>query len=345
MIRILKLENSQAFFKLSGKSQIIIAGAKKIDFYRTRQTHSYEVKSIAEVIAKNIGFDKLEELGLVCLAHDLGHSALGHEGAEILDKISKDYGISEGFSDNNNNLNIIEHNSLDFNNYELVSLIKYPEKLYKSQKKVYLPMLDYYVKEESKIWGRNLKRTVACNIMDIADEIAYSTSDLYDSFATGYTKDNLYNFLLNEADTFKSHYKLEAILRAAADSVKTKNKRSLRDFLLELKLLLINDIYWDYNLAQPTFKNKECQLILNRIISFNYKEFIKNKEIVKERKRAISKFEKFIKFYFECEPSKFPSELYKNKYRFAKTKLQKLKIRRDMVSDTSDQYVLSFKED
>lgn len=343
MERILQLENSHLFFKLSGKSQIITAGQNEIDFYRTRQTHSYEVKTIAEIIAKQINFKKIEELSLVCLAHDLGHSAFGHEGATMLNKMSLKYGISEGFSDNNNTFNVISHNGLVFNNYELVSLIKYPKKLYESQKKELIPLLNFYIKKESKRWGKNLKRTVACNIMDISDEIAYATSDIFDSFATGYTTLKLGPFLNKLADRFKSKSKLSAILRLTANASERGDKRIVREYLFKLKMLLIKDIYWDYEESNLLFKSFESKELLKSLIKFNYSEFIYNNDLQEKRKFAISKFKKFAKFLFLSDPEYFPSDLYRSKYLSEKTKLGKLKIRRDMISDTSDQYVLNFK--
>lgn len=344
MIRILKLENSQAFSKLSGKAQILIAGESEIDFYRNRQTHSYEVKSISEIIAKNIKFSKINELGLVCLSHDLGHSAFGHDGAGALDKLSKKFGLDEGFSDNNNNISIIEHNGLDFSSYEIASLIKYPDKLYSYQKEKYLSSLEFFVKEESLLWGENLERTVACNIMDQADEISYATSDLFDSFATGYTSLNLMDFLFELSDKFKSHSQYNSLLLSSAISVKNNKKRMLRSLLLELKLILVNDLYWDYNLANLSFKHAESKDMLESLIKFNYDQFIKNKRIIKKRKKAIKKFKKFATYLFTCKPEKFPSDLYRSKFLFAKTDIDRLKIRRDMISDTSDQYVLKFRE-
>ena len=343
MTRILRLENSHLFSKLSGKAQIIIAGEIEKDFYRNRQTHSYEVKSISEIIAKNIKYENIEAIGLVALGHDLGHSAFGHDGATALNKLSKKFGLNEGFSDNNNNLSMISHNGISFSRYELVSLIKYPDKLYQRQKEEYLPILNYYINKESKIWGENLTRTVACNIMDRADEISYSTSDMFDSFATGYTKTTLEDFFFNRRKELSSNPIYSSLLLSCGNAVKEFNKRMLRGLLLELKLVLVNDLIWDYKLSCLTFKNRESLDLLDSMIKFNYNEFIKNKNIVKKRKLAIKKFKKFAKYFFTCDPKKFPSDLYRTKYLYANSDIERLEIRRDMISDTSDQYVLNYK--
>lgn len=343
-IRILKLENSHAFAKLAGKSQVVIAGSKQKDFYRNRQTHSYEVKSIAEIIAKNIGFEDISAVGIVSLAHDLGHPSFGHRGAKILNKISKEFGIPEGFSDNNNNISIIENNDLEFSRYELVSLIKYPDKLYPEQKKLYIPILNRYVLEESKVWGSKLKRTVACNIMDIADEIAYSTSDAFDSFAIGFVNKKLINFFKEQSQLFESNSFYRATLMSCADSVKQNNKRALRNYLLDLKIYLANDLFWDYEKANLFFRHYESKELIHNLVKFNLDNYVHGAKNVKKRDKAAIKFEKFAKYFFNCEPKDFLSDLYRAKYEYAKTDLDKLRVRRDMIADTSDQFVLSFKE-
>jgi len=342
--RILELESSQLFAKQAKKTQVLITNAIHSDIYRTRQTHVYEVRTISEMIAKKIGFKKIEELSIVSMAHDIGHPPLGHKGAEMLDKIFKKEGLSEGFSDNNNNLQMIELNGLSFSDYEMVSLIKYPDKLYPEQKKKYLNMLRRYVAEEKVEYGENLKRTVACNIMDIADEIAYTTSDLYDSYSTGFLKPEDMSQQLNElAKKYKSNPKLFSVLSGIAAAAKNNYKRVIREEIYKLKIFFIEDTIWDYKLSNLTFKSDLSKKLLSDIFCMNYKFFIKNERVEKKRKKALKKLEKVVKYFLTCSYKDFPSDMYKEKYKIAKNRKEELQIIRDMISDTTDSFILNFK--
>jgi len=341
--RILELESSQLFAKQANKTQILITNSIQTDIYRTRQTHSYEVRTISEIIAKKIGFDKAEELAYISMTHDIGHPPFGHRGAEILNDLFKKKGLQEGFSDNNNNLRMIEHNELSANDYELVSLIKYPKKLYPDQKKKYLYLLNRIVDTERKYWGKKLKRTVACNIMDIADEIAYTTSDLYDSFSTGYTKDILSIYFSKLVNKYKSEPKLFSILNSIVKAAESDYKRVLRNDIFNLKMILIENLYWNFDNANLEFKSILYKKLMKDIFSFTYKYFINNKSIELKKVKASNKLLKLTNHFLDKGPDSFPSDMYRYKYIVAKNEEDRLRIVRDMISDTTDIFVLNYK--
>lgn len=337
--RTLKLEQSLPFQNMAETSQIIIPGTKTEYHFKNRMTHVYEVSIIADLIAKKIKFKKRDELRMVCLGHDLGHPPMGHDGQRLLNRKSIEFGIIEGFSDNNNNLNIIENNSLDFNLYEQVSLIKYPEKLYENQKNLLLPVLDRYIQKEVKIWGENLKRTVACEIMDFSDEIAYGLSDLFDGFSNKYNHEEIIQFLEEEL-SLSSIYKSEIMLLIS--SIKNNDNRLFKNVLLDLKIKMIKNVLWDYSLGKLIFKDDESGRLLKNIINFNYIYFIKSERSIKEREAALVIFEEYIDHMFTCDINNIPSNMYKKKLLKANDMLEELKIRRDMIADSTDSYVLSY---
>jgi len=342
--RILELESSQLFAKQSQKTQVITSNSVFSDIYKTRQTHVYEVRTVSEMIAKKIGFKRIEELAIVSMSHDLGHPPFGHKGAKTLDRVIKSCGLKEGFSDNNNNLDMIEQNGLSFTDYELISLIKYPNKLYKYQKEKYIPVMERIVLEESKIWGKNLSRTVACNIMDIADEISYTTSDLYDSYSTGFISGELIGFQFKKlSEKYKSQPKLYSILNGISNAGFNNYKRVLRDEIFKLKLFLTNNCYWNYSEANLKFSDNESKELLSDIFSFTFKYFINSKKNLKKRSKVQQKFEKFIRFFLATEDKYMTSDMYREKYKIAKTKEDKLRIIRHMCSDTTDEFVINFK--
>ena len=154
------------------------------------------------------------------LAHDLGHPPFGHNGEEALDHLMRDFG---GFEGNAQTLRILsrlekkafldapigpqpEHGQaelrcgLNLAFRSLASVLKYdrpiPERF--DDRSAPGVMKGYYRDDAELV--RNIKKavvgdeyaidfkTVECSIMDIADDIAYSTYDLEDVFKSGVLK-------------------------------------------------------------------------------------------------------------------------------------------------------------
>jgi dGTPase len=94
--------HSRAFRRLEYKTQVFLNGTG--DHLRTRLTHTMEVASISRTIASSLGLNEpLTEA--IALAHDLGHSPVGHSGEELLNELMKDHG---GFDHNDQSLRIVE---------------------------------------------------------------------------------------------------------------------------------------------------------------------------------------------------------------------------------------------
>jgi len=87
-----KLIHSNAFIKLSGKTQVFIS--PKNPLISNRMTHTLQVAQIAKTIARAIGAN--EDLAeAIALGHDLGHPPFGHRGEMCLSQLCKEYGIGE----------------------------------------------------------------------------------------------------------------------------------------------------------------------------------------------------------------------------------------------------------
>jgi dGTPase len=159
------------------------------------------------------------------LAHDLGHPPFGHQGEEALDECMLSYGGFEGNAQTIRLLTKIEKkfrvDNSGFKNETdkrvglnlcmrtLASVLKYdqviPENeedrksLAKKLKQTNIqPVKGYYECDKeiiqkikscvlnSKTEDQPKLKTVECTIMDIADDIAYSTYDLEDGFKAGF---------------------------------------------------------------------------------------------------------------------------------------------------------------
>ncbi|MBN2802837.1 MAG: deoxyguanosinetriphosphate triphosphohydrolase [Deltaproteobacteria bacterium] len=79
-----RIVHSKAFRRLRGKTQVFLW--PKGDHYRTRLTHCMEVAQVARTISRAL--DLNEDLTeAIALGHDLGHTAFGHAGEGVLQKL------------------------------------------------------------------------------------------------------------------------------------------------------------------------------------------------------------------------------------------------------------------
>lgn len=165
-----------------------------------------------------IDLDVVEFAGI---SHDLGHPPFGHQGEEILAECMYNFG---GFEGNAQTLRVlskidkkIQNGYLDRGGFDengndrrfglnityrsLASILKYDvnisDEILSNAERKNKVIKGYYSTEstlvdkmkESVLLGRSYDgefKTIECQIMDIADDIAYSTYDLEDAFKAGF---------------------------------------------------------------------------------------------------------------------------------------------------------------
>ena len=212
--------HSPAFRRLEHKTQLF--PGTESDFFRNRLTHSLEVAQIAKTIAYKLQKEQAKKgnplpvIPDVCeiagLMHDLGHPPFGHNGEAALDYCMLKYGRFEG---NAQTLRIITR--LEKREYEnepsiengvdnrkglnltarvIASTLKYDNKIPICKNPPNTKLIKgYYTSEEdivaeikTKLNPQNITpfKTVECSIMDLADDIAYSTYDIEDAFKAGF---------------------------------------------------------------------------------------------------------------------------------------------------------------
>jgi dGTPase len=193
-----RIIHSVAFRALQGKTQVFAPGTA--DFMRSRVTHSFEVSQIGRALAKRFGVPgSLVEAA--CLGHDLGHPPFGHTGEETLNELMEAYGGFEGNAQSFRIVTRIEPKSpkyigLDLCRATLHGLLKYPYRrsaghtkyLYDDDADKYAEWLFEGLDQRFLIEYTASKappRTLPCQLMDWADDIAYSVHDLEDGILSG----------------------------------------------------------------------------------------------------------------------------------------------------------------
>lgn len=208
--------HTTTFRRLQNKTQVFWSG--EYDFYRTRLTHSLEVAQIGKSICTwllrqpdslltDSFFIDTDLVEAICLSHDLGHPPFGHAGERTLNHLNRNYG---GFEGNAQTLRLLterifssKRTGMSPSRAFLDGILKYktlwselitddkPPKnhfIYDNQNH-YLDWCmggnDFPI-ELSPGDSRDSFKSIECQIMDWADDTAYSLNDLSDSVRAGF---------------------------------------------------------------------------------------------------------------------------------------------------------------
>ncbi|MFP4068610.1 MAG: dGTP triphosphohydrolase [Opitutales bacterium] len=213
---------SYPFRRLQSKTQVFQSG--EYDFYRTRLTHSIEVAKIGRSICEflrassdylhdgfHIDADLTEAVGL---AHDLGHPPFGHIGERKLNELMAGHG---GFEGNAQTLRILTEliyerpgrtQGIAPTRAFLDGVLKYKALHRECARPREDGRTDYpdhhFIYDDQEPWRRhvfggaapppelagpdalNAFKSIECQIMDWADDTAYSLNDIVDGIHARY---------------------------------------------------------------------------------------------------------------------------------------------------------------
>jgi len=261
-----RILHSAAFRRLQGKTQVF--GIGQADFYRTRLTHSIEAAQLARGIASNMLVEEprlaeclTPELAeAVALAHDLGHPPFGHGGERTLDEcmveVSRRTRLKgknalrfEGNAQTFHVLVAAEPKSPDYPGLNLTratlsGVMKYPYKQEAGNDKF------IFARDEAvACWaleggasllsaaerkrGTRQMTSIACQILDWADDCAYSIHDIEDALQAQFLRpgDLLETRFARRVST---HYEATRESESAPLLTRAELRERLRD--LEVKI-------------------------------------------------------------------------------------------------------------
>ena len=202
--------HSSALRRLAAKTQVVRAGSG--DFPRTRLTHSLECAQIGRELGAALGCDA-DLVDAACLAHDLGHPPFGHNGESALAALADDGGALAcgGFEGNAQSLRLLTRlepkvpgAGLNLTRATLDAALKYPwlpgpapapgaipANPALENVTLHLPakygayQSDRPAFEWIRATARDRRRCLEAQVMDWADDVAYSVHDVEDGLQAG----------------------------------------------------------------------------------------------------------------------------------------------------------------
>ena len=165
-----RIVHCSAFRRLDSRTQVFVPHEQ--DHRRNRLTHTLEVAQVARTLARALAANE-DAAEAAALAHDLGHSPFGHAGEAALDELMAEAG---GFEHNRQSLRVVDYLEHPYPNFRGLNLTNAVRRcLAKHETRYDAP--------ETSEFADRPHGPLEGQLVDLADEIAYTSADAYDALA------------------------------------------------------------------------------------------------------------------------------------------------------------------
>ncbi len=170
-----------AFRRLMHKTQVFVTAEG--DHFRTRLTHTLEVASQAQRLARLLQLNE-QLAGDIALAHDLGHPPFGHAGEMILRELMQDHG---GFEHNHQALRVVDYLEHPYPHFRGLNLsFEVRESIIKHHTRYDQPETGEQQDESIRtLLDSGPQASLEGQVANLADAIAYTLHDIEDGLGAG----------------------------------------------------------------------------------------------------------------------------------------------------------------
>jgi dGTPase len=290
--------HTRAFRRLEKKTQVFPPEIS--DHFRNRLTHTLEVTQISRSTAQvlNLNTDLCEVLAL---SHDIGHPPFSHVGERVLNELMLEHG--EGFEHNLHALRIVEDFEVKYPAFRGLNLT------FEVREGIIKHSRDYEPGDRSYIDIRGYRLgerpPLEAQIIDVADEIAYSSADLEDGYVSGLINveqmilgsslfRGLWEGVAGEYPAASERIKLSEVIRRIIDCLASSLAENTRKVLAEKKIVSVEDVRsFPGRLAgmdpETARENQELKDFLFRYL-YNHEKFVKGRGKAQDIIRSLFRF-------------------------------------------------------
>ncbi len=336
-----RIIHAAAFRSLEYKTQVMVNHAD--GSFRTRLTHSIEVAKLSRTLSRALRLN--EDLSeSIALAHDLGHTPFGHAGQDALDDCMKEYG---GFEHNLQSLRVIdklEHKYAEFRGLNLSFetregvLKRCPKEIAKTLG----PLGERFLKGGSP--------TLEAQLVDFADQIAYTNHDLDDGLRLGFLDLEevrnlaLFSHAYDEAEKASPKLSRHALLHEA-------NRRMITAMMVDLILATekrIEQVQPDSPQAVRACTERlagfsaELRTELASVTRLLHEKYYHHHQLAQATGKAVRVIRELFRMFME-RPQLLPTELHRraSEKKAIRGEAGQARVIADYIASLSDRHILA----